>query len=151
RRSRRAGRGSAALRGDVRDRLGRARGGAEGAGREGAAGDGRGRCGAAGELGGRPMTSRSSIACVLLVAAVPGLLLAPVFGLGPLLAPVAAVLITCYAVTELCRIDAVAPWRPVLALVAGLLVLVCVLYGVPTGDSVLNFLVGITNSWQLTL
>jgi transglutaminase-like putative cysteine protease len=93
------------------------------------------------------MTSRITIACVLLVAAVPGLLFAPVFGLLPLVGPIAAVLVTCYAVTELCRVEALAAWRPVLALIAGLAVLLLMLYG----GSVPDFLVGITNSWQLTL
>lgn len=93
------------------------------------------------------MTSRLTIACVLLAAAVPGLLFAPVFGLWPLVGPIVAVLVTCYAVTELCRLEPVAAWRPVLALVAGLVVLLFLLYG----GSVPDFLVGVTNSWRLTL
>jgi hypothetical protein len=95
---------------------------------------------------------------VLLAAAVPGLLFAPVFGLWTLVPPIAAVLVACYAVMELCvRVPGLRPWRPVLALVVGLLALTEVslfettLGGLPTMDSVRALAAGVTDSWQLTL
>jgi hypothetical protein len=95
---------------------------------------------------------------VLLATAVPGLLFAPVFGLWSLMPPVAAVIVVCYAVVELGeRVPAVRPWRPVLALVVGLLALVEVSLfdttsgGLPTGDTLRALVAGVTDSWQLTL
>lgn len=96
--------------------------------------------------------------CVLLVAAVPGLLFAPVFGLWPLVPPIAVVLLLCYGVLELChRVGIPRSWRPVLALVLGALGLVEVelagttLGGLPTAATVHALVAGVTDSWQLTL
>jgi hypothetical protein len=95
---------------------------------------------------------------VLLATVVPGLLFAPVFGLWSLVPPVVAVIVVCYAVVELgVRVPALRPWRPVLALVAGLLALVEVSLfdtttgGLPTADSLRALHAGVTDSWQLTL
>lgn len=95
---------------------------------------------------------------VLLATAVPGLLFAPVFGLSSLAPPVAAVVVACYAVVELClRFPALRPWRPVLALVVGLLALTEVSLfdttrnGLPTAASLRALAAGVTDSWQLTL
>ncbi|WP_020666167.1 transglutaminaseTgpA domain-containing protein [Amycolatopsis nigrescens] len=104
------------------------------------------------------MTSRVAVACVLLAGAGSGLLFAPVFGLWPLVPPIAVVLVACYAVAELCaRFPSLGPWRPVLALVAGLLGLAEVELGdtmpagLPTAGTVRALLGGVTESWQLTL
>lgn len=101
---------------------------------------------------------RTRACWVLLAAAVPGLLFAPVFGLWTLVPPIAAVLVACYAVVELCiRVPALQPWRPAVALVAGLLALTEVslfattLSGLPTAASVRALVAGVTDSWQLTL
>lgn len=96
------------------------------------------------------MRQRILVVCVLLASAVPGLLFAPVFGLGHLLLPVAAVLLACYAVSELCLwVPGLRPWRPVLGLVVGLLALVESTFGgLP---SVRAIGAGLTQSWQLTL
>jgi transglutaminase-like putative cysteine protease len=95
---------------------------------------------------------------VLLATAVPGLLFAPVFGLWSLVPPVAAVVLACALVFELClRVPALRPWRPVLALAAGVLAVTEVslfpatLHGLPTVDSGRALLAGVTESWQLTL
>jgi transglutaminase-like putative cysteine protease len=95
---------------------------------------------------------------VLLATAIPGLLFAPVFGLTALAPPVAAVVVACFAVVALAeRFAALRPWRPVLALVVGLLALVEVSLfhttrgGLPTVDSVRALVAGVTDSWQLTL
>jgi protein-glutamine gamma-glutamyltransferase len=100
--------------------------------------------------------SRASF--LLLATAIPGLLFAPVFGLWALVPPVAAVVVACYAVfLASVRFPALGPWRPVLALVVGLLALVEVSLfdttrgGVPTVDSLRALVAGVTDSWQLTL
>lgn len=102
------------------------------------------------------MMSRAFL--VLLAAAIPGLLFAPVFGLWALVPPVAAVVVACYAAFGLTvRFPALVPWRPVLGLVVGLLALVEVSLfdttrgGLPTADSVRALAAGVTDSWQLTL
>jgi protein-glutamine gamma-glutamyltransferase len=104
------------------------------------------------------MRQRILAGCVLLVAAVPGLLFAPVFGLLPLVAPIAVVLLLCYGVVELCaRVRPLLPWRPVLALVVGALGLAEIeltdttLGGLPTGATVRGLVAGVTESWQLVL
>jgi transglutaminase-like putative cysteine protease len=101
---------------------------------------------------------RARACWVLLATVVPGLLFAPVFGLWPLVPPVVAVVVVCYAVFELSvRVPALQPWRPVLALVGGLLALVEVSLfattngGLPTSDSLRALHAGVTDSWQLTL
>ncbi|GAB3452536.1 transglutaminase family protein [Actinophytocola sediminis] len=95
---------------------------------------------------------------VLLATAVPGMLFAPVFDVWALVAPIAAVLVACYLVFELCqRFPALRPWRPVLALLVGALALVEValfdttISGLPTMDSLRALLAGVTDSWELTL
>ncbi|MEJ2853400.1 MULTISPECIES: transglutaminase family protein [unclassified Saccharothrix] len=102
--------------------------------------------------------TRLRVVSLLLATAVPGLLFAPVFGLWALVPPVAGVGVACYAVFELClRVPALRPWRPLLALVAGALVLVEVTLfdttrsGLPTLDSLTRLVAGATDSWQLTL
>ncbi|HEY4019642.1 MAG TPA: transglutaminaseTgpA domain-containing protein [Pseudonocardiaceae bacterium] len=104
------------------------------------------------------MNKRVFIGCVLLVAAVPGLLFAPVFGLWQLVPPIAVVLVVCYGVMELCdRVQRLRSWRPVLALVLGALGLAEVelaattLGGLPTAATVRALVAGATDSWQLTL
>lgn len=96
--------------------------------------------------------------CALLVAAVPGLLFAPVFGLWPLVAPIAVTLVICYGVVELCdRVRRLRSWRPVLALALGVVGLVEVelahttVDGLPTAATVRALAAGVTDSWQLTL
>jgi transglutaminase-like putative cysteine protease len=98
------------------------------------------------------------MALLLAATAVPGLLFAPVFGPVPLALPVAAVLVACYAVFELCeRVTALRPGRPVLALLAGLCALAEVSLfdttagGVPTGETLRELGAGWTESWQLAL
>ncbi|RKT55740.1 transglutaminase superfamily protein [Saccharothrix australiensis] len=101
---------------------------------------------------------RGRALCVLAAGAVAGLLFAPVFGLWALAPPIAAVLVACYAVVELCaRVPALLPVRPVLALVAGAVALVEVslfrttFHGLPTAASLRALAAGVTDSWQLTL
>lgn len=109
---------------------------------------------------GGPLTLRYRLLvwCVLLAAAVPGMLYAPVFGLWPLVLPVVAVLVACYAATELCaRSRVLWPWRPLFALVAGLLGLIeselgsTTYRGLPTVDTLRALAADATGSWQLTL
>ncbi|MEU4744418.1 transglutaminaseTgpA domain-containing protein [Actinosynnema sp. NPDC023658] len=95
---------------------------------------------------------------LLLATAVPGLLFAPVFGLGALVPPIAGVVVACYAVFELClRFPALRPWRPLLVLAAGALALVelalfdTTVGGLPTAASLTGLVAGVTDSWQLTL
>ncbi|WP_245811946.1 transglutaminaseTgpA domain-containing protein [Actinophytocola xinjiangensis] len=102
--------------------------------------------------------SRGHAIWVLAATAVPGMLFAPVFGAAALVAPVAAVLVACYAVAELClRFAALRPWRPVFALLVGLLALVEVslfdttVGGLPTVESGRALLAGVSDSWELTL
>ncbi|NUT99722.1 MAG: transglutaminase domain-containing protein [Saccharothrix sp.] len=102
--------------------------------------------------------TRRHAAWLLVATAVPGLLFAPVFGLWALVAPIVGVVVACYAVVELClRFPALRPWRPLLAVVAGALVVVeLTLFdttrsGLPTPASVTRLLAGVTDSWQLTL
>ncbi|NRN67402.1 Transglutaminase [Kibdelosporangium sp. 4NS15] len=86
---------------------------------------------------------------VLLASAIPGLLFAPVFGLRPLLLPIAVVLVACYAAVELCiRVKVLQAWRPLITAVLGLVALTFVLFGAP---SVSGVVAGLTESWQLTL
>ena len=104
------------------------------------------------------MISRVAAGCVLLASALAGLLFAPVFGLWALVAPIAVVVVICYAVTEVCaRVPGLVPWRPVLCVVAGLVGLVEVelldttVAGLPTGATVRALFSGVTESWRLTL
>ncbi|MBP2337310.1 hypothetical protein JOF41_003488 [Saccharothrix coeruleofusca] len=102
--------------------------------------------------------TRTRVVWLLLATAVPGLLFAPVFGLWALVPPVAAAVVACYAVFELClAVAALRPWRPLLGLLAGALALVEVALfdttrsGLPTPDSLARLVAGVTESWQLTL
>ncbi|MBB4906431.1 transglutaminase TgpA family protein [Actinophytocola algeriensis] len=104
------------------------------------------------------MTSRAAVLAVLLAAAGPGLLFVPVFGIGPLLLPLALVVAAGFGVSELCgRRPALLPWRAVLVLVVGLLALsVAMLFpttlaGLPTAETGRALVAGVTESWQLTL
>lgn len=104
------------------------------------------------------MINRIVVVCLLLAAAVPGMLFAPVFGVWPLVLPVAVVLVVCYGVTELCeRVRWLRGWRPVLAVVLGLLGIAEVELGgttwggVPTAATVRALGAGMTDSWRLTL
>ncbi|MFI7676897.1 transglutaminaseTgpA domain-containing protein [Actinophytocola sp. NPDC049390] len=104
------------------------------------------------------MTTRASVLAVLFTAAGPGLLFAPVFGIGALLLPLALVVAAGFAVSELCaRRPALVPWRAVLVLVVGLLALSeamlfpTTLAGLPTAETGRALLAGVTESWQLTL
>ncbi|ONI81253.1 hypothetical protein ALI144C_22260 [Actinosynnema sp. ALI-1.44] len=99
-----------------------------------------------------PKSLRVPALWVLLAAAVPGLLFAPVFGLRPLLLPVAVVLVACYATVELClRAKALQAWRPLIAVVLGFLAVCVVMFGVPNGDNLGAMVSGVTDSWQLTV
>jgi transglutaminase-like putative cysteine protease len=102
--------------------------------------------------------TRTPVIAVLLAAAGPGLLFAPVFGIAPLLLPLALVVVTVFAAAEAGRQwPGLAPWRPVLALVAGLVALSEALLfrttvgGLPTGETGRALVAGLTDSWQLTL
>lgn len=104
------------------------------------------------------MTSRLALALVVLAAAGTGLLFVPVFGLPALALPLALVAATTYATAEAARRwPALVPWRPAVALVAGLLALVETLLrdtttgGLPTGATARALAAGVTESWQLTL
>jgi protein-glutamine gamma-glutamyltransferase len=104
------------------------------------------------------VTSRAGGFSVLLAAVGPGFLFAPVFGLGPLVLPLALIAVTAFAVAEACRHwPALVPWRAVLTLVVGLLALAEALLfpttaaGLPTGETVRALVAGLTDSWQLTL
>lgn len=104
------------------------------------------------------MISRAAIAAVLLSAAGPAFLFIPVFGLTPLVLPIALVVVTGFGVVEACRHwPALVPWRAVLMLVVGLLALVEALLfpttmtGLPTGETLRALAAGLTDSWQLTL
>jgi hypothetical protein len=102
--------------------------------------------------------SRGAVVAVLVSAVGPALLFAPVFGIGPLVLPLALVVVTGLGVVEACRHwPALVPWRAVLVLVIGLLVLVEALLfpttasGLPTGETIRALAAGLTDSWQLTL
>ena len=104
------------------------------------------------------MTSRAAVLAVLVASAGPALLFAPVFGLVPLLLPLGLVVATGFVVTEAAgRWPGLAPWRALLALLAGLLALSEALLfpttagGLPTGGTVRALAAGLTDSWQLTL
>lgn len=104
------------------------------------------------------MTSRYAVLCTLLAAVVAGAFFAPVFGLTPLLAPLLVPAALLFGVAELCtRRAALAAWRPLLLLVAGLVgVVETTLFattaaGFPTGATFSALAAGVTDSWQLTL
>ncbi|WET82416.1 transglutaminaseTgpA domain-containing protein [Amycolatopsis sp. QT-25] len=104
------------------------------------------------------VTPRSGDVAVLGAAALGGLLFGPVFGLLPLLVPIGAVVLVTFGVTELGRRrPGLIPWRPVFAVVAGLLAVVETVLpattaaGIPTGESVAVLAEGAVHGWQLTL
>jgi protein-glutamine gamma-glutamyltransferase len=96
--------------------------------------------------------------CVVLAAAVAGMLFAPVFGVPALLLPIGVPALTVLLATLACsRSEALLPWRPLLVGVAGLLAVAeTVLWpttaaGVPTGRTMRALASGFTGSWQLAL
>ncbi|WP_406631308.1 transglutaminaseTgpA domain-containing protein [Amycolatopsis sp. WGS_07] len=99
-------------------------------------------------------TRRSSTALLLLATGLAGMGWAPVFGAGALALPVGLTLAVCFAVAELCAaVSALGPWRPVLALAAGLLTLGELEFGpdLPGPRMLGGLLDGVVQSWQLTL
>jgi hypothetical protein len=101
---------------------------------------------------------RMRSACVVLAAAVAGLMFAPVFGV-PALVPavgVPAAVVAVVAALVSGRAGA-APWRPLLLAVAGLLAVVettlsaTTMVGLPTGETLNALALGVTDSWQLAL
>ncbi len=100
-----------------------------------------------------PNRKRRATVCVLVAAAVPGLLFAPVFGWGALLLPLGVLVAVLFAVAELCvRIPRLVPWRPVLMIFVGLLAITLTLLRdtIPTGTWH-ALTAGALDSWQLTL
>lgn len=96
-------------------------------------------------------TDRSATALVLLATGLTGMLFTPVFGAGALALPIAMVLVVCFAVAELTmQVRSLTPWRPVLALLLGLLALGILEFGLGT-QLFGGLLDGLTQSWQLTL
>jgi protein-glutamine gamma-glutamyltransferase len=101
---------------------------------------------------------RTAVLAVLAASAGPGLLFAPVFGLEPLVLPLVSVALGGFVVAEASRRwRALAPWRPVLVAVVGLLALIeaplfaTTANGLPTGETLRALAAGLTESWQLTL
>lgn len=101
---------------------------------------------------------RLAVAGLLGGIAVAGMLFTPVFGAGPLLVPVLAVLLVGYGCVELCEAWPWAgAWRPIVVLVAGLLgVIESMLFdttvvGLPTGASLAGIGRGFSTAWSLTL
>ncbi|WP_181777669.1 transglutaminase family protein [Amycolatopsis pittospori] len=104
------------------------------------------------------MTSRAGDVAVLGAAAIGGLLFAPVFGFGALLLPIAAVVIAVYGAAELGRrFPGSVPWRPLVALAAGLLAVIetvspaTTVAGIPTGETLAVLADGAVHGWELTL
>ncbi|SFW78297.1 Transglutaminase-like superfamily protein [Amycolatopsis australiensis] len=90
-------------------------------------------------------------------AALAGLLFGPVFGVLPLL-PGLVVVVTTFAVAELCRRwPGLVPWRPLLVPAAGVLAIVeavlpgTTLGGLPTADSFSVLADGALHGWRRTL
>ncbi|MFE6612050.1 transglutaminaseTgpA domain-containing protein [Amycolatopsis sp. NPDC057786] len=104
------------------------------------------------------VTSRIADVAVLAAAAIGGLLFAPVFGVAALLPSIGAVVLVTYGVTELGRrFPKTVPWRPVIAVVAGLLAVIETVLpgttaaGIPTGETFAVLADGAVDGWQLTL
>lgn len=102
--------------------------------------------------------NRVALAGLLTATAVAGLLFAPVFGAGALLAPVLAVVAAGYVCVEVTtRWTRLAAVRPLLGFVVGLLAVVEVVLfpttvaGLPTGETFAALWHGVTDSWLLTL
>ena len=101
-------------------------------------------------------TRRRTVAAVL-GALIAGLCFEPVFSVRSLVLPVAAVCLTVYAITELCRYKpALTIWRPLLIALAGMLAITetvlkaTTVTGLPTLTSIRALGHGLT-SWHLTL
>lgn len=100
--------------------------------------------------------NRVAVIGLLGATAVAGLMFAPVFGLGALLAPVLAVVVAGYVCAEVTT-----RWlgsaRPLLVAVVGLLAVVEVVLfpttvaGLPTGETLATLWQGATEGWLLTL
>ncbi|TWE28579.1 transglutaminaseTgpA domain-containing protein [Prauserella muralis] len=97
-------------------------------------------------------------ALVTLASVVAGLLFAPVFGVWPLVLPLLVPATVSLAIAvAVSRREALVPWRPVLALLGGLLGVVetmlwsTTVAGLPTGSTARALGSGITGSWQLAL
>ncbi|WP_424184565.1 transglutaminaseTgpA domain-containing protein [Actinokineospora sp. G85] len=104
------------------------------------------------------MSARVALVLVVLAAVGPGVLFAPVFGVGALVAPLGVVAVLVWLVGEAARRwEGVVAWRALLALVVGLVGVVEVVLadttvaGLPTGETVRALAAGVTDSWQLTL
>jgi len=104
------------------------------------------------------VSSRTAVIAVLLASAGPGLLFAPVFGIGALVLPLLLVAAVGFGVVAACRRwPGLVPWRSVLVLVLGLLALSeamlfpTTVAGLPTGETVRALAAGLTDSWRLTL
>ncbi|GAB3472416.1 transglutaminase TgpA family protein [Actinophytocola sediminis] len=102
--------------------------------------------------------NRVAVAALVAVTAVAGLLFSPVFGIGALVVPVLAVVVAGYLCVELTvRLPRLAPARPLLVAVVGLLVVVEVVLfpttvvGLPTGETLRLLWHGVTESWLLSL
>lgn len=110
--------------------------------------------------GGSGMTALDRVAGAGLLGStgVAGLLFAPVFGLSALLVPVLVVVAIGYGSAELtAQLPKLAPYRPFLVLLLGLLglietVLTSTTFAfLPTGASLAGLAHGFTEGWQLTL
>ncbi|AGZ43900.1 transglutaminase-like domain-containing protein [Actinoplanes friuliensis] len=94
---------------------------------------------------------------VVLAAACAGMLFAPVFGVTALLLPVGVPATAVLVVALLCTTPRLQEWRPVLAVLAGLLAVVETLLwpttvaGLPTTTTLRALVTGGTDSWQLVL
>lgn len=102
--------------------------------------------------------TRLAVAGLLGSAGVAGLLFTPVFGLAALLLPVLLVALAGYAGAEAAaRWPVLEPFRPILVLLAGVLVLIeSVLFGttaagLPTAASLSALYQGLTEGWLLSL
>jgi protein-glutamine gamma-glutamyltransferase len=95
--------------------------------------------------------------CVVLAAAFAGMLFAPVFGSTALLLPVGVPALAVLLVALACTRSAIVDWRPVLAVLAGLLAVVETLlwhttaWGVPTLGTLRTLAADAGDSWRLVL
>lgn len=97
-------------------------------------------------------------ACVLLAAALSGVLFAPVFSLPALLLPIGVLVAAMFLGTLVCtRVPALMPWRGLVVVLVGLLAITEVLLapttvaGLPTGETLRALALGVSESWQQTL
>ncbi|MEJ3746492.1 transglutaminase-like domain-containing protein [Actinomycetes bacterium KLBMP 9797] len=96
--------------------------------------------------------------CVVVAAAVAGLLFAPVFGVSALLLPVGVPALAMLLAAFACgRREALLSWRPLVVAAAGLLAVAeaalwsTTMAGLPTGRTLRALATGVTDSWQLAL